>query len=240
MAGFAVILPLLAAVAQENGAPISVTAYPWAPYISPMGEPFRSQSKTDDPFVRWFRQADGNHDGFLTSDELVADGERFFKTLDTNHDGKIDAEELVTYEFKVAPEVQVNSNWKQTREAAATQRSDGDRAKRERNRQRGDNGVDGYQVNGLQGAARYSLLNIPEPVAGADFDLNGSITLDEFRRAAAYRFQLLDSQKRGKLSMTELESLLPTRPHSGQRPKRGKDQTDQRIGLPFPGERGGD
>jgi Ca2+-binding EF-hand superfamily protein len=234
------ILPLLIAVAQESDAPISVTAYPWAPYISPMGEPFRSQAKNDDPFVRWFRQADRNHDGFLTSDEMVADGERFFETIDSNHDGKIDAEELVTYEFKVAPEVQVNSNWKETREAAAAERSNGERGKRDRNRRRGDNGVDGYQINGLQGAARYSLLNIPEPVAGADLDLNGNITLDEFRRSAAYRFQLLDSNRQGKLTLPELESLLPSRPHAGQRSKPRKDIADPRVGLPFPGDRGGD
>lgn len=236
MAAFAIILPLFAAIAQQSGDPISVTAYPWAPYLSPMGEPFRSQSKTDDPFVRWFRQADRNHDGFLTSDELVADGERFFARLDTNHDGKIDAEELANYEFRVAPEVQVNSDWKRTREAAAAERSSAD-GKRQRNR-RGDNGVDGYQVDGLQGAARYSLLNIPEPVAGADFDLNGSITLDEFRRAAAYRFQLLDSRHLGKLSLADLEPLLPSRPRSGQRPKPRKDTADPRVGLPFPGLRG--
>ena len=37
---------------------------------------------------------------------------------------------------------------------------------------------------GLQGAARYALLNIPEPVAAADTDFNRGITLEEFRQAA--------------------------------------------------------
>ncbi len=37
------ILPILAAAAQADE-PVMVTAYPWAPFISPMGEPFRGRS----------------------------------------------------------------------------------------------------------------------------------------------------------------------------------------------------
>ena len=44
------------------------------------------------------------------------------------------------------------------------------------------NTIDGYRFDGLQGAARYGLLNIPQPVAGADADFNRAITLDEFRQ----------------------------------------------------------
>jgi len=233
MTGFTVFLQLLASVAQQGGQPIMVTAHPWAPFISPMGEPFRSLSKADDPFVRWFREADRNGDGFLTADEMRADAVRFFERLDSNHDGKIDSEELVTYEMQIAPEVQVNSNWKRTRQANLAEPEpgpDGDRRKR----QRGDNGIDGYQIDGLQGAARYGLLNIPEPVAGADLDLNGSITLDEFGRSAVYRFQLLDSDRQGKLTLQGLESLIPSRPDARRRAKRRDDAVDTRIAIPIP------
>jgi hypothetical protein len=134
--------------------------------------------------------------------------------------------------MQVAPEVQVNSNWKRTRQANLAERQSG--TKGDRRRQRGDNGIDGYQIDGLQGAARYGLLNIPEPVAGADLDIDGSITLDEFGRSAVYRFQLLDRDHRGRLTLGELESLIPSRPHAGRRAKSRDDAVDTRIAIPIP------
>ena len=229
---FAVILAS-AAQAEEPPKPITVTVYKWAPFVSPMGEPFRSRAPDDDPFARWFRQADGNQDGMLSADEIRADAERFFATLDGNRDGRIDSEERMTYESKIAPEVQVNSDWKRTRpEIAAEARSHEDR--RDRRRGRWENGVDGYQLDGLQGAARYGLLNLPEPVAGADADFDRYVSLDEFRRAASYRFQLLDSDRSGRLTLGQLEVLVPSRPKEGRRVKRRKDAVDTRIAIPVP------
>ena len=87
------LIPFLAAAAQDQSAPVIVTAYPWAPFISPMGEPFRSRAPDDDPFARWFHQSDRNQDGVLTADEMRADAERFFARLDANHDGRLDFDE---------------------------------------------------------------------------------------------------------------------------------------------------
>jgi len=228
------LIPFLAAAAQEQSAPIIVTAYPWAPFISPMGEPFRSHAPDDDPFARWFHQSDRNQDGVLTAEEMRADAERFFAKLDANQDGRIDSEERVTYEMEIAPEVQSNSNWKLTRqESAASPRSGDDRKSGNRHR-KWANGVDGYQPDGLQGAARYGLLNLPEPVAGADADFDRFVSLDEFRRAASYRFQLLDRDRSGRLTLQGLEVLLPSRPKEGQRVKRPKNAHDTRVGLPLP------
>ena len=112
------VVPILASAAQpdEPPKPITVTAYRWAPFISPMGEPFRSRAPDDDTLARWFHQADGNRDGMLTADEMRADAERFFATLDSDRDGRIDPEERMTYESEIAPEIQVNSQWKRTRQ----------------------------------------------------------------------------------------------------------------------------
>lgn len=227
---FAVIPPMLASVAQESGPPIIVTGSPWAPFVSPMGEPFRSRSAGDDPFARWFHQADGNQDGMLTAVEMRADAARFFQALDSNRDAAIDSDEIVFYEQEIAPEVQVNSTWKLSREEAAAQSSS--RADREGGRRGND--IDGYQIHGLQGAARYGLLNLPQPVVGADADFNRKVTLDEFSRAASYRFQLLDSKGAGRLTLVELEMLVPTRPKAGRRVKRAKGALDTRIGVPLP------
>lgn len=231
----AVILPMLAYAAQESGPPITVTGSPWAPFVSPMGEPFRSRAMDDDPFARWFHQADSNRDGIITAVEMGADAVRFFRALDSDGDGVIDSEEIMFYEREIAPEVQVNSNWKLSRDEAAAQRASGkDRKLDRRERRRSGNNIDGYQIHGLQGAARYGLLNLPQPVVGADADFNRKITLDEFNRAASYRFQLLDTKSTGGLTLPQLETLLPTRPKYGQRIKRRKDAVDVRIAVPVP------
>jgi EF hand len=229
------VIPILASAAQveESLMPITVTAYRWAPFLSPMGEPFRSRTPDDDPFARWFHQADGNRDGMLTADEMRADAERFFAALDGNRDGRIDSMERMTYESEIAPEVQVNSQWKRTRQETAAEARASDNVNRG-DRRRWDNNIDGYQLDDLQGAARYGLLNLPEPVAGADADFDRFVSLDEFRRAASYRFQLLDSDRLGKLTLQKLEVLLPSRPKEGRRAKRPKNAVDTRIGLPLP------
>jgi Ca2+-binding EF-hand superfamily protein len=213
----ALIVPLLAALVQAGEPPVTIVGHAWAPFISPMGEPFRARSMSDDTLALWFRQADRNQDGMLTPDEMQADAERFFTKLDGNHDGEIDPEELMAYESEVAPEIQVNSRWRRSRGQAAAV-----------------DGHDGYQVDGLQGAARYALLNLPEPVAGADADFNRAITLVEFRQAAAYRFRLLDGDRQGQLTLAKLKALLPPPPKAGRRAKRGKNAVDTRVGLPLP------
>ena len=225
---FAVIAGTLALATQaDSEAPITVKGLPWAPFISPMGEPFRARASGDIPFVRWFQQADLNRDGLLTADEMRADANRFFKTLDTDEDGEIGPEEISVYETDVAPEVQVNSRWKKTPDELA-------KAKPGKDRWRPERDVDGYQLHGLQGAARYGLLNLPEPVAAADADFNRGTTLAEFQQAAGYRFQVLDSKRSGRLTFQELEARLPTRPKKGEHIQLPKDSGDTRLGRPLP------
>jgi len=234
----ALIVPVLALAAVADEPPIVVKAYPWAPFISPMGEPFRSRATDEAPIARWFAQADGNRDGVLTADEMQADADRFFARLDGNHDGQIDPDELKTYEWEIAPDVQVNSNWKRPRGQAGTSadaksepRADG--TSDDTSWRRPADRHDGYRTEDLQGAARYGLLNIPQPVAGADADFNRLVTLIEFRQAAAIRFKLLDSHGQGRITLAELEARLPVRPE-GRGAKRHKDAVDTRIGLPLP------
>ena len=229
----ALIVPFLMSAAVAEDTPIIVRAYPWAPFISPMGEPFRPPSSGEAPIARWFVRADQNHDGILTADEMQADADRFFTRLDGNRDGQIDPQEITAYEYEIAPDVQVNSQWKRPRgEIAAKPESDRDRPAWDSSRKREDR-YDGYRTDGLQGAARYGLLNIPQPVASADADFNRLITLTEFRQAASYRFKLLDNHGQGRITLPELEARLPTRP-KGKQAKPRKDAVDTRIGLPLP------
>ncbi len=232
----AFIIPVLALAAASEDPTITVRAYPWAPFISPMGEPFRGNSTGQAPIARWFARADQNRDGMLTADEIQADADAFFTRLDGNRDGQIDPDEIKVYEWEIAPEIQVNSSWRRPRGQAAPQPAKPetglDRHLGDQGWQRRGDDHDGYQIDGLQGAARYGLLNIPQPVTSADADFNRAISLAEFRQAAETRFRLLDSSGQGRIGLAELEARLPIRPEG--RRKRHKNASDTRIGQPFP------
>jgi hypothetical protein len=235
-------LPVLAMLASAAGAqvtpkaPITVTGHAWAPFVSPMGEPFRARTRADNTLALWFYQADANRDGLLTADEMVADADRFFAKLDTDHDGEIGPEELIAYEWEVVPEIQLSSKRKRLPSDPPEQTKAGDAdddlpqtARQLEKERRRDFALDG----GLQGGARYSLLNMPEPVASADADFNRSITLAEFRQAALSRFQLLDRAHQGRLSFEQLQAMVPVQAKRGRRAP-SDDVADQRIGTPLP------
>jgi Ca2+-binding EF-hand superfamily protein len=232
------MIPLLLMTGQASVAPINVVGHAWAPFISPMGEPFRARTKADNTLELWFRQADKNGDGVLTPDEMVADADRFFAKLDLDHNGEIEPEELVAYEWDVAPEIQVNSRMKrspsqppeQLRASDSDDDQNGEAHHRPGKGRRGDLQMD----DGLQGGARYSLLNIPEPVADADADFNRVVTRSEFRQAALARFQLLDRNRQGSLTLAQLQAMVPALPKDGRRPKRNDHSPDARIGQPLP------
>jgi hypothetical protein len=78
---------------------------------------------------------------------------------------------------------------------------------------------------GLQGAAPYSLLNDAEPVRSADADLDGKVTLAEFRQKARDVFIRLDRNHDGQLAKAELPVPMIANP-------------DARRLRPGPGGRG--
>ena len=210
------LLLLSAATAQQGNAPVFVTGHPWAPFISPMGEPFRSRTDSDDALTRWFRQADSNNDGAIDPGEMRADADRFFATLDTDHNGEIDPVELTQYESEVAPEIQT---------AMRTMRGPGAKAK---HKEKLDDMIG--LTGALQGAARYGLLNIPEPVAAADTDFNRAVSRREFEMAADRRFQILDTDRAGKLTLSGLQVIREAQLSAKRRP--GDD--DSRVGNGLP------
>lgn len=167
-------------------------------FISPAGEPFRG----GDGLAAWFNGADTDHDGALTLPEFRADFLRFFKTLDANGDGRLDGFELQAYERDVAPEI--------TRMAFDDGRAfGGGRRGGGFGRMRPPGGGRGP---GREGGGRYSLLNIPQPVANADEDVDGRVSLAEWTHAAARRFAMLDKDKSGKLTMDKLRPPPPVKP----------------------------
>lgn len=183
-------------------------------FISPMGEPFIATAPGEDPLATWFSRADSNHDGYLSAAEMQQDATRFFATLDLNHDGEIDPDELTNYETVIAPQVHTGPAAIQVgqEQSSGDQASDGDASEGGR--------ASGTELttagpSGPEGAARFGLLNIPEPVAAADTNLDRGVTADEFRQAAIDRFQLLDTNHDGRLTLPELEALRPALTSSG-------------------------
>ncbi|WP_254602060.1 EF-hand domain-containing protein [Sphingomonas bacterium] len=185
-------------------------------FIAPMGEPFRAAPGQAYPSAAWFTAADRNRDGRIDRAEFVADADRFFRLLDRDHDGRLTPEEITAYEADVAPEIALYAV--RGREMVAP----GRRAPR--------NGESDY--GGPMGAGGYSWLNIPEPVASADADIDRVVTEREFAGAAGRRFETLDAAGNGVLTLKDLPSTPAQRAIEGPcrpRPKpRGTDRAREK------------
>jgi hypothetical protein len=167
---------------------------------------------------------------------MQADAARFFARLDTNADGEIDPEELVKYEWEIAPDIQLSSKTRlapgESPQVQAKLRRDADLAALDDDDLWKRRGKRSKQGN-LEGAARYGLLNLPEPVAAADADFNRGVSLQEFRLAAAARFQLLDVSKQGRLTLPQLQGIRTAHLLDGKA-KLKERAPDRRIGSALP------
>jgi EF hand len=209
-------LLLLASAAQSPAATPTASRHWTRMFISPMGEPFRPKSREDDSLADWFSQADGNHDGQLTVEEMQQDSERFFAVLDTNHDGEIDPDEITHYEQVVAPEVTSGSSFGMMEDGGS-----GRRGHRPGFIRAGD--------DQHQGAGRFGLLDLPEPVVSADSNFNRGVSLTEFRQAAAQRFMALDLDHHGYLTLAALEVIRPAPPAAPKAPEKSKDADESAL-----------
>jgi Ca2+-binding EF-hand superfamily protein len=174
-------------------------------FISPMGEPFRPRDREDDSLADWFGQADRNHDGKLTLEEMQGDADRFFALLDANHDGEIDPDEISHYENVLAPEVTSGSSFGMMEGYGGEGGRGGPGGRRHAGFVRENN-------DQHQGAGRFGLLDLPEPVVSADTNFNRGVSQAEFRQAAAQRFIALDLDHHGYLTLPSLESIRPAPP----------------------------
>ncbi len=225
-------LPLLvvAAVAAAQSPVQQVDQPQGRPFMSPMGEPVFGRTPREEGLAAWFAQADLNHDGSLTVDEMTADAERFFQTLDTNHDGEIDPDEISHYEQVIAPEVHTRAlAAAPTPATTGNQRGAGER----HGGGRGHRGGGAFAGNfgdrdDEAGAGRYGLLQIPEPVVSADADFNRGVSREEFKAAAAKRFQMLDMTRSGRLTLSELEGIRRAAASAANRPRSGEPD-DQAV-----------
>lgn len=185
-------------------------------FYSPAGEPFRAYDDSN-PLVTWFKQADANHDGKLDRNEFTADFMRYFKVLDRDGDGAIDGPERTYYEEYIAPETGSGSSWGAY---GSTEKGSDDSTGDWQNAD-GSTGIEAnhrkhdYDDLPPQGAGRFDLFGLPEPVAAMDVEIRGRVTRPTAQYVAGLRFQQLDRDNKGYLT---LESLPRT-------------YAEQRLGL---------
>jgi hypothetical protein len=210
-----ILSAMLSAAAAEAQASPPADA-PYAVFISPMGEPFRGQADRSAGLQAWFTQADKDKSGWLSVQEVNDDAARFFAVLDSVKDGEIDPDEITVYENQLAPEIRLmrlmaggnGGNSRREQGGSGHRGSDSGQYDDFGGRVSGPARAD-RPTQGLKGAGRYGLLNIPEPVSSADSNLNRGVSLAEFQKAATARFVLLDTNGDGKLTLDELQARLP-------------------------------
>lgn len=174
-----ILLLLFLAAAQTTA--FTPDARPGKAFMSPMGEPVFGRTPNEDGLVAWFAEADTNHDNVLLPEEMVADAQRFFEQLDVDRDGEIGPEEIERYETQIAPRVRIRYDMQSVGAEAP--------------------------LTAEQSAGRYGLLQIPEPVMSADANFNRGVSAAEFQNAATARFQLLDFNHSGRLTLAQLQSV---------------------------------
>lgn len=203
---------LLAFLPAAVGTQAAAQSARGAVYLSPMGEPFVAPAGAS-AIALWLAVADLDRSGTVSLAELTADGERFFKRLDTDGDGRIGGYEMTRYEEEIAPaslRAAAGARPVASESADRSEKALGDfsgRANPRRGRAGLPGGMTGPQLS-LQSQWQIDqsggLRSIPQPVAMTDADMSGSVTPEEFARAAARRFTMLDADKNGLLDSAEL------------------------------------
>jgi hypothetical protein len=171
-------------------------------FISPFGEPFMGEPGGAWPVAEWIAGADADADGAIAFAEFQTDGHRWFVHLDADENGRIGYSELAAYEEGLAD----------MRGAQATMGPVG----------RGGPPSTGSHISrggvGPQGYGRIAeagWFNLPQPVKGADTNIDQQVTGEEWSAAVSRWFLALDTDRDGRLTLATLpETPLQVRARS--------------------------
>jgi len=226
----------LAAAQARDGGRQWPGRQPGQVFISPAGQAFRAPFGGPYPVATWFAQADLDHDGHLDRNEFEQDFKRFFDQLDVEHQGALSGIDIQRYEDQIVPEVASRGDTAPGVGGSYGGQHNGGR--RGGGGRGGWGGHGGHRGDGSQrsggdaghaegtydlstiGAARYSLIAIPEPVASMDTNMDGLVTPDEVEAAADRRFDELDQAGRGYLLLKDLPETPAERHHGRWHSKR--------------------
>lgn len=216
LAALGLVAMTCACASDPRPGPEAVAA-PMGPqvFISPFGEPYRSQPGEPYPVAAWFATVDLDSDGKITPAEFTADGQRFFTALDANQDGVIGQAEIVAYEAMAARLFEGMGRPGPGRGGPGGRGGMGGPGGGMGGGRGGRPGGGGQDGDGPRSGPRggvvetsmlamAGLLNVPEPVKAADVDVNQRITPQEWAQAGDRWFRLLDADKNGVLTLAEL------------------------------------
>jgi hypothetical protein len=190
-------------------------------FISPAGKPFHAEPGQPYPVRVWFAEADRNHDGKITREEFRADFQAFFNQIDLNHDDVVDGLEISAYEETVAPEILPRLAQMQAPDARVYPDDPGQLPEPRRPRREPRQLAQAPERKGMafDGAPEFSLINVSEPVASADLNFDGKVSLEEFLGAADRRFDALDKDRLGYLTLAGLPRTPEQVALEGKKPK---------------------
>jgi hypothetical protein len=165
-------------------------------FTSPSGQPFRAPADKPYPVAAWFAAADADKDGKISHEEFDNDAKAFFLKLDTSKDGYINSPENTVYETRLVPEI--------TRLDPRVAQPKNYRAQNDPEMGVDQDPTKGRYQKSLQGAAQYGLINEPQPVRGADGNIDFRVSGAEWMNATNQRFEILDKNADGFLTVDEL------------------------------------
>lgn len=189
-------------------------------FISPFGEPFMGEPDGPWPVAEWFAGADADADGALTFAEFQADGHRWFVHLDANEDGRIGYSELAAYEqglsglrgFQGGGEGGGQGRGRGGPPPRMGLAGDAQDANVSGGTRTGRGGARG---GGYGRIAEAGYFNLPQPVKGADTNIDQQVTGEEWTAAVNRWFQALDTDRDGRLTLATLpETPLQVRARS--------------------------
>lgn len=213
------LIPLAAALAAvaacAGGPPRGGPGGPGGPgrveplFISPFGEPFLGEPGGGWPVAEWFAGADADADGAITFTEFEADGRRWFIHLDANEDGRIGYSELAAYEEGLSGLRGFQSDGPGGgapggRGGPPPRMNLGDDAQDANVSGGTRTGRGGPRGGGYGRIAEAGWFNLPQPVKGADVNIDQQVTGEEWTAAVSRWFLALDTDRDGRLTLATL------------------------------------